>query len=89
MAGLSVIVPAHDDQLTIRSALRSVEAAVAYLRSRPGHEEETAEIIVIDDGSRDGTLPTVLDVARGKELFRIYHRRVATSPSAARNCGAA
>jgi glycosyltransferase involved in cell wall biosynthesis len=89
LTSLSVIVPAHDDESTIRPALRSIEDAVDYLRRQPGHADDAVEVIVVDDGSRDGTLATVLDVARGKDLFRIYHRGIATSPGSARNCGAA
>lgn len=89
MANLSVIVPTHDDQATIRSSLRSIEEAIAHLRGRPGHERDEAEIIVVDDGSRDGTLAAVLDMARGKDIYRIFHRAASSSPGVARNCGAA
>ncbi len=89
MASLSVIVPAHNDQATIRPALRSVERAVAYLRGRSGHEDVAAEVVVVDDGSRDGTLAAALDAARGNPLFRVYHRPAGSSPGSARNCGAA
>ncbi len=87
MSRLSVIIPAHDDEATIRSALCSIEEAVAYLRRQPGYSQAPAEVIVVDDGSRDGTLGIILDVARGKDLFRVFHRRIATSPGSARNCG--
>jgi glycosyltransferase involved in cell wall biosynthesis len=88
VSNLSVVVPAHDDEVTVRSALQSAEESVAYYRSRAGRLCGAAEVIVIDDGSRDGTLPIVLDFAKGKELFRVFHRRSPSSPSAARNCGA-
>ncbi len=44
-------------------------------------------MIVVDDGSRDGTLSAALDL-RGKNLFRVFHRRNASSPATARNFGA-
>jgi glycosyltransferase involved in cell wall biosynthesis len=88
VSSISVIVPAHDDEATIRSALCSVEDAVGYLRRRPGHAGVAAEVIVVDDGSRDGTLGAILDVARGKDLFRVAHRRSSSSPGCARNSGA-
>ena len=88
MASLSVVMPAHDDEATIRSAMQSAEESVAYYRGRAGRDCGAAEVIVIDDGSRDGTLPVILDMAKGKDLFRVFHRRNPSSPSAARNCGA-
>jgi glycosyltransferase involved in cell wall biosynthesis len=87
VASLSVIVPAHNDEATIASALESIEQSVVCLKGQPGHEQDLAEVIVVDDGSTDGTLGVVLDVARGKSLFRVLHRRTATSPGSARNCG--
>jgi glycosyltransferase involved in cell wall biosynthesis len=87
MPSLSVIVPAHNDEATIASALLSIENAVAYLRRQPGRQQYAAEVIVVDDGSRDATLGVVLDVARGKNLYRIFHRHASSSPSAARNTG--
>ncbi len=89
MASLSVIVPAHDDEATIAQTLVSAEHAVAFLKRQSGHEDDPAEVIVVDDGSRDSTLAVILDVARGKDLFRVFHRATATSPGAARNCGVA
>ncbi len=47
---------------------------MAFLRRRPGHERDSAEIVVVDDGSRDSTLAVILDIARGKDLYRIFHR---------------
>ncbi len=89
MPGLSVIIPSHDDEATIRSAIESAEEAVAcYARSR-GNARESAELIVIDDGSRDATLSIILDAAHGKDLFRVFHRRTSSSPSAVRNSGVA
>lgn len=87
VASLSVIVPAHNDEATIAAALESVERAVAFLKGQPGHADASAEVVVVDDGSTDGTLAVILDVARGKNLYRVLHRRTATSPGSARNCG--
>jgi glycosyltransferase involved in cell wall biosynthesis len=67
--------------------LQSAEESVAFYRGRTGSNCGLTEVIVIDDGSRDGTLPIILDMARGKHLFRVFHRRNPSSPSAARNCG--
>ena len=88
MPGLSVIIPAKDDEATICSAMQSAEQAIAYHRGRPGRAGDHAEVIVIDDGSRDGTLAAMLDAARGKDVFRIFHRGASSSPGTARNSGA-
>jgi glycosyltransferase involved in cell wall biosynthesis len=84
-----VIVPAHDVEDTIRPTLRGAEEAVAALRGRPGWGGAAAEVIVVDDGSRDGTLAAVLDVTRNNRLFRVLHRPEPSSPGCARNSGVA
>ena len=45
---LSVIIPAYDEEMRIEATLR---ATTLYFRSR----QRTVEVIVVDDGSRDGT----------------------------------
>ena len=88
MTSLSVIVPAHDDEPTIVSAMQSaLDAARCFGRS---HREvrDRVEVIVVDDGSRDGTLSAALDFTHGKNLFRVFHRRNASSPATAQNFGA-
>jgi glycosyltransferase involved in cell wall biosynthesis len=86
--GLSVIIPAHDAEPTIRSAMRSAEEAVAFHRGRPGRAHDPAEVVVVDDGSRDGTIAAIIDAARGKDAFRVFHRSASSSPGTARNSGA-
>jgi glycosyltransferase involved in cell wall biosynthesis len=88
MTNLTVIVPAHDDENTIRAALESVWGAISYLRHRTGLRRDGAEVVVIEDGSRDSTLSVALDFARGKDLVRVFHRDTPSSPGSARNCGA-
>jgi dolichyl-phosphate beta-glucosyltransferase len=49
---LSVVIPAYNEELRIGQTLRVIRA---YLRQQPF----TAEILVVDDGSQDGTAATV------------------------------
>jgi dolichyl-phosphate beta-glucosyltransferase len=49
---LSVVIPAYNEEVRIGSALRVLHA---YLQQQP----YAAEIIVVDDGSQDGTASTV------------------------------
>jgi len=49
---LSVVIPAYNEESRI---LGSLQAAEAYLRT----SGEAAEIVVVDDGSRDGTVAIV------------------------------
>ncbi len=61
---LSVVIPAFDEEHRIG---RSLETIHAYLL-RQGYE---AEILVVDDGSRDRTRDVVLDLARSLTLVRL------------------
>jgi len=72
---VSVIIPTHDRLPFLREAVASV-LAQSY---RP------LELIVVDDGSRDGSLEW-LSAQPGLRALRLAERR---GPSAARNAGAA
>jgi dolichol-phosphate mannosyltransferase len=54
---LSVVVPVHDEQESLEELVRRLTAALAEL---PGIE---AEIILVDDGSRDATYPLMVTLA--------------------------
>jgi glycosyltransferase involved in cell wall biosynthesis len=84
---ISVIIPAYNTEDTIRDCLKSAEDSIDYLRSQRSGEPVRVELVVVDDGSSDGTLPAILDLARGKGFYRVLHRACPSSPSCARNCG--
>jgi glycosyltransferase involved in cell wall biosynthesis len=90
MGPFSVVVTAHNNAAVLPGALRSVEEALAFLRDsdRPAREAE-AEVVVVDDGSSDGTPELLRDLTAGKDLYRVLRRPTASSPSTARNAGVA
>ena len=78
MPQVSVVVPAFNAQETLRDTLRSA-AASTY---------REIEIIVVDDGSTDGTLSIAQDFAERDSRIRTL-RRENGGPSAALNSGLA
>ncbi len=77
IAGVSVIIPCFEAAETIERAL----ASVAAQSLRP------AEVIVVDDGSRDATLRVLDDLvaAYGENWLRVFRLPVNRGPAAARN----
>ena len=78
---VSVVITCHDEEHTIEQAVRSVEAQTAF--------ENVLEIIVVNDGSRDGSelalerLAGEIDklrliATRGPRAFRRAQPRVAS-----------
>jgi dolichyl-phosphate beta-glucosyltransferase len=55
--GFSVVIPAYNEEQRIGESLERIREYC--LRARPSHE-----VIVVDDGSRDGTAAVVLDHAK-------------------------
>jgi cellulose synthase/poly-beta-1,6-N-acetylglucosamine synthase-like glycosyltransferase len=67
---ISMLVPAHNEQVTIKESIRGL-LTLAYPQ---------LEIVVVDDGSTDGTLPVMISTFDLVAIERIYDRRVATKP---------
>jgi len=61
---LSIIIPAFNEEFRLPPYLSSI---VAYLESRGG----PSEIIVVDDGSQDGTAAAVLALTIGCPFLRL------------------
>jgi glycosyltransferase involved in cell wall biosynthesis len=59
--GISVVVPAYNSELTLEELVERLEAVLA--------DTPESEVIIVDDGSRDATWPTIERIAR-------KHRRV-------------
>lgn len=78
-APVSVVVPCYRCGKTIRRAVTSVAAQTC----RP------LEVILVDDGSGDDTLDTLLDIQRqyGNDWIKVVPLKVNAGASAARNAG--
>lgn len=59
---VSVVIPAHDEEKVIAKTIHSVLGA-AY--------EGKVEVVVVDDGSRDGTADVVKKIAKGDRRLRL------------------
>lgn len=64
MVQLSVVIPAYNEEKRLPSTLASVHS---YLAQRGG----TFEVIVVDDGSTDGTIAVVEDFAKHHDGIRL------------------
>ncbi len=77
MPKISVIIPAYNSERYIRLAIESVLC----------QSEQDFEIVVIDDGSTDGTLSIVKSLAEYDNRIRVITQPNSGKPSIARNAG--
>ena len=90
MDTLSVVVTTHNDVAFIDRALESVDSAIGFLHRQGGRFAEVpCEVVVVDDGSRDGTHERVLAFTAGRAGYKVLRSPQPRSPSASRNEGAA
>jgi len=64
---LSVVIPAYNEEGRIAGSLEKI---VAHLAGKPF----ASEIVVVDDGSRDGTARAALAVLEGRVAHRVIRR---------------
>jgi tetratricopeptide (TPR) repeat protein/glycosyltransferase involved in cell wall biosynthesis len=90
LQSFSVVVTAHNMATVLERTLQSVEDSIAFFHKELGESGKPAgEIVVVDDGSTDGTGAVLEKFAAGKSFYKVVHRPEASSPSCARNTGAA
>jgi glycosyltransferase involved in cell wall biosynthesis len=65
---LSVVIPAYNEE---RRLARSIPRIVEWLRQRHRGEDDAYEIVVVDDGSTDGTARVVEALARDVGRLRL------------------
>src|SRR5438093_1001056 len=85
MQHFSVVVTTLDFAPFVGRALDSVRACIDVLKRHAG--APGVEVLVVDDGSTDGTPDLVARLIEGRPGWRLLCRARPSSPSAARNFG--
>lgn len=67
---VAILIPVHNEENVV---LRSIRSALAS-------EYPFFEVIVINDGSSDGTLQRVIDEFRLRKTYRVYRKHLASGP---------
>ena len=80
ISGLSIVIPVYNEEECIGTLLDEIIAAV-------GDDPGKVEILVVDDGSSDGTGTLLADYARRHPSLRILTFEKNAGQSAAMACG--
>lgn len=67
---ISVLAPAHDEEATVAESVTAL-LTLSY---------PTLEVVLVNDGSADATLPTLIDTFELSPIHPIFEERVATKP---------
>jgi glycosyltransferase involved in cell wall biosynthesis len=72
---VSIIVPVYNERETIRDILSQVRGVELVIPAASGEVTLDKEIIVIDDGSDDGTRDILAEEKKKGDLLLFFHRR--------------
>jgi glycosyltransferase involved in cell wall biosynthesis len=72
---VSIIVPVYNERETIRDILNQVRGVELVIPAASGTMRLDKEIIVIDDGSNDGTRDILVEEKKEGDLLLFFHRR--------------
>src|SRR5690349_17752142 len=88
MDSFSVVVTTCNNGAVLPDALGSVEESIAFLRgSAIPARDAPGEIVVVDDGSTDGTDGVLAALTNDKPFYKVVRRPQPSSPACARNVG--
>lgn len=80
---ISVVIPCFDEEQTIDRLAHALDGAVARLEAIG----RATEVIIIDDGSRDGSWARLVEAARGRPWLRLVRFRRNFGQTAAMSAG--
>lgn len=88
LGGYSVIVPVLNKRAVVRRTLESIAASMAFFDQHgPGADQRRGEIVVVDDGSTDGTADVVREFARVHAGTTLVPHARSQGIGSARNAG--